>query len=89
MTNAPQVGGHTENEIASQPGVWRRAAGSAADLAPALPRAGERVAVVGCGTSWFVAQSYAALREGAGQGRPTRSPPRSSRTAGRTTGCSR
>lgn len=68
MTNAPQVGGHTENEIASQPGVWRRAAGSAADLAPALPRAGERVAVVGCGTSWFVAQSYAALREGSGQG---------------------
>ena len=30
--------------------------------------AGERVAVTGCGTSWFIAQSYAAAREAAGQG---------------------
>src|SRR5690349_21749682 len=36
--------------------------------ADALPQRGERVAVVGCGTSWFVAQAYAALREGAGHG---------------------
>ena len=34
-----------------------------------LPRPGERVAVVGCGTSWFMAQAYAALREA---GRPRR-----------------
>jgi fructoselysine-6-P-deglycase FrlB-like protein len=33
-----------------------------------LPAAGERVAVVGCGTSWFIAQSYAVAREAAGQG---------------------
>ena len=33
-----------------------------------LPREGERVAVVGCGTSWFMAQAYASLRESAGQG---------------------
>ena len=33
-----------------------------------LPQPGERVAVVGCGTSWFMAQAYAALREASGQG---------------------
>ncbi|MDL4772458.1 SIS domain-containing protein [Actinomadura xylanilytica] len=68
MANPPQGAGHTETEIADQPGCWRRAAASAAEFAPVLPRAGERVAVVGCGTSWFVAQSYAALREAAGHG---------------------
>ena len=57
---------HTEAEIASQPDCWRRAAGMVP--ADALPQRGERVAVVGCGTSWFIAQAYAALREGAGHG---------------------
>nr|WP_062337702.1 sugar isomerase [Herbidospora sakaeratensis] len=57
---------HTESEIASQPALWARAAELAATVP--LPRPGERVAVVGCGTSWFVAQAYAALRESAGQG---------------------
>ena len=33
-----------------------------------LPRPGERVAVVGCGTSWFMAQAYAAARETPGGG---------------------
>nr|WP_202462576.1 sugar isomerase [Streptomyces sp. SID8374] len=33
-----------------------------------LPAAGERIAVVGCGTSFYMAQAYAALREGSGQG---------------------
>ena len=33
-----------------------------------LPAVGERVAVAGCGTSWFIAQSYAAAREASGQG---------------------
>ncbi|GII66430.1 hypothetical protein Skr01_65150 [Sphaerisporangium krabiense] len=57
---------YTESEIASQPACWRRAVELAA--AAPLPRPGERVAVVGCGTSWFIAQSYAALRERAGHG---------------------
>ncbi|MER7505693.1 sugar isomerase [Nonomuraea pusilla] len=57
---------HTEAEIASQPECWRRAVANVP--ADALPRPGERVAVVGCGTSWFVAMAYAALRERAGQG---------------------
>lgn len=55
-------------EIASQPECWRRAATLAASVGGALPRPGHRVAVVGCGTSWFMAQSYAALRESAGAG---------------------
>ncbi|PRY38633.1 SIS domain-containing protein [Umezawaea tangerina] len=61
---------HTTVEIASQPDCWRRAAEVAADpaTARALPRRGERVAVVGCGTSLFMAQAYARLREDAGQG---------------------
>ncbi len=60
--------GSTEAEIASQPDCWRRAAALAPDLAHLLPAPGERVAVVGCGTSWFIAQSFAAARESAGQG---------------------
>jgi fructoselysine-6-P-deglycase FrlB-like protein len=55
-------------EIASQPECWERAAAEAGRWQAELPRRGERVAVVGCGTSWFMAQAYAALREAAGQG---------------------
>ncbi|GAA0489558.1 sugar isomerase [Streptomyces sp. NPDC046215] len=58
----------TAAEIATQPGCWRRAAAAAAPASGLLPRPGERVAVIGCGTSWFMAQAYAALREAAGQG---------------------
>ncbi|MFJ8622409.1 SIS domain-containing protein [Kitasatospora sp. NPDC093550] len=56
---------HVADEIASQPQCWRRAL----ELTPSgLPEPGERVAVVGCGTSLYIAQAYAALREGAGLG---------------------
>lgn len=55
-------------ELASQPEMWTRAARVAADQAAILPQPGERIAVVGCGTSWFVAQAYASYREQAGQG---------------------
>ncbi|CAG7625859.1 SIS domain-containing protein [Actinacidiphila bryophytorum] len=58
----------TAAEIASQADCWLRAADIAAAAAGRLPQRGERVAVVGCGTSWFMAQSYAALREQAGHG---------------------
>ena len=60
--------GSTQAEIASQPECWRRAAQLATRLAGTLPARGERVAVAGCGTSWFMAQSYAAAREAAGHG---------------------
>lgn len=59
---------HVQSEIADQPACWRRAVELAATPLPGLPAPGERVAVVGCGTSLYVAQAYAALREGAGQG---------------------
>ncbi|MDO8184275.1 sugar isomerase [Conexibacter sp. JD483] len=58
----------TSDEISTQPADWRRAVSLAEGAAELLPAAGERVAVVGCGTSLFMAQAYAALREGAGLG---------------------
>ena len=61
-------GSRTEQEVASQPACWRRAGQLAADVAGVLPARGERVAVAGCGTSWFMAQSYAAAREASGHG---------------------
>lgn len=57
---------HVEAEIASQPECWLQAAGRAGGAG--LPDTGERVAAIGCGTSWFMAQAYAALRERAGHG---------------------
>ena len=62
------AGSQTEQEVASQPACWREAALLAGGLAGLLPASGERVAVAGCGTSWFMAQAYAAAREEAGQG---------------------
>ncbi|MEV6969066.1 sugar isomerase [Hamadaea sp. NPDC051192] len=59
---------YVDEEIASQPTSWRRAIELADEAAGALPRPGERVAVVGCGTSWFMAMAYAGLREAAGLG---------------------
>jgi fructoselysine-6-P-deglycase FrlB-like protein len=55
-------------EIASQPECWRRAARVVGRHVAALPLPGERVAVAGCGTSYFAAMAYAALRERAGAG---------------------
>ena len=57
----------TNAEIASQPEVWRRALADAHDSG-VLPPPGERALLLGCGTSAFVAQAAAWLREQAGQG---------------------
>jgi fructoselysine-6-P-deglycase FrlB-like protein len=65
---AEPEGSRTAAEVASQPACWRRAATLAPDVAGLLPGPGERVAVAGCGTSWFMAQAFAAAREAAGQG---------------------
>jgi fructoselysine-6-P-deglycase FrlB-like protein len=59
---------HVEDELRSQPECWTRAAAQAERHRGALPVPGERVAIVGCGTSYFMAQAVASLREGAGQG---------------------
>ena len=55
-----------ERELASQPEIWTAAAALAAS--GPLPAPGERVCAIGCGTSLFMAQAYAALRERAGHG---------------------
>ncbi|MCC2278709.1 SIS domain-containing protein [Streptomyces sp. ET3-23] len=54
----------TAVELATQPDCWRRAAAHISFS----PDPGERIAVTGCGTSWFMAQAYAALRESSGRG---------------------
>jgi len=54
------------HEVASQPDIWRRTADLAPDLP--LPARGLRLAVAGCGTSLYMAQSYAVAREQAGAG---------------------
>lgn len=61
------AGTHMRAELTSQPETWARAA-AMRDEQALLPASGARIAVVGCGTSWFMAQSYAALRESAGHG---------------------
>jgi fructoselysine-6-P-deglycase FrlB-like protein len=57
----------TSEEIARQPQAWRLGAVAGA-AASCLPLPGERVAVIGCGTSLFMAHAYATLREGHGHG---------------------
>ena len=58
----------TQAEIESQPDCWARAVELAGEQRHLLPRPGERVAITGCGTSWFIGQAFAALREAAGLG---------------------
>ncbi|MDQ0727385.1 SIS domain-containing protein [Microbacterium sp. W4I20] len=60
-------GARMREELFSQPEMWAAAA-ELRDAQAQLPAAGARIAVVGCGTSWFMAQAYAALRESSGQG---------------------
>jgi fructoselysine-6-P-deglycase FrlB-like protein len=59
---------HAEREIRRQPEAWTTALGLLPALAGRLPQPGERVAVIGCGTSWFMAAAYAAKREQLGLG---------------------
>ncbi|AWB83308.1 SIS domain-containing protein [Corynebacterium liangguodongii] len=72
MTATPALpGASMDRELHSQPDVWRAALdlaerGVFADVT--FPGRGASVAVIGCGTSWFVAQAYAALREDNGYG---------------------
>jgi fructoselysine-6-P-deglycase FrlB-like protein len=55
-------------EIRSQPACWAEAVRLAPEAAEQLPQQGERVAAVGCGTSFYMAQAYAGVREAAGHG---------------------
>jgi fructoselysine-6-P-deglycase FrlB-like protein len=64
---APTLEPQMAAELASQPDTWARAV-ALRDERAWLPQSGTRIAVVGCGTSWFMAQSYAWLREARGHG---------------------
>jgi len=55
-------------EIATQPDDWRRASQLAGSNAAHLPLTGARVAVIGCGTSLYMAQAFAAARDARGLG---------------------
>lgn len=68
MSESEAIGQITSEEIASQPTCWRRAQDQARAGVPGLPEPGERVLVLGCGTSYYVALSYAWLREQNGHG---------------------
>jgi len=63
LTTSPAL---IEREIDDQPAAWDRAAALASTAA--LFRGGERVALIGCGSSWSAAQAIAALRERRGHG---------------------
>jgi glucosamine--fructose-6-phosphate aminotransferase (isomerizing) len=70
----------TDREIASQPELWTEALRHQDALAAVLRAPGERVLLIGCGTSAFMAASIAALREAAGYGEtdwafPAEAPP--------------
>jgi fructoselysine-6-P-deglycase FrlB-like protein len=58
----------TADEIATQPELWRKAIGSVDRARDLLGAPGESMLVIGCGTSAFVAESFAILREQAGFG---------------------
>ena len=55
-------------EVATQPDCWARAAELAIPLRDELGAQGRRVAIVGCGTSLYMARASAALREASGMG---------------------
>lgn len=55
-------------EVATQADDWEDAARLAREHRDLLPRAGERVAILGCGSSYHVARAVAALREARGEG---------------------
>ena len=67
MTNVHPLGHRTDGELRSQPEMWRQAL-ALADRVEGLPNSGERVLILGCGTSYYVGVAYAVLRESAGQG---------------------
>lgn len=60
---------HLAAETATQPDDWAAVLGRLDEALAVLPKRGDSVAVVGCGTSFFMAQAYAVLRESAGHGR--------------------
>ncbi|WP_245674649.1 SIS domain-containing protein [Herbidospora cretacea] len=67
-TTAPELARRTQAEVESQPDTWRRAIELAAATG-ALPGTGANVLGVGCGTSYYILDSYARRRQQLGRGR--------------------
>lgn len=59
---------HAESEVFSQPEIWDQVIALYPTIADKMPQKGERVAFVGCGTSWFMSMSAAQLWESRGFG---------------------
>ena len=59
---------HVDHEISSQPQIWKLVADFAPRVIDKLPKKDERIAVVGCGSSWFMSMAYGLLRESLGFG---------------------
>ncbi|BEP14760.1 SIS domain-containing protein [Acidothermaceae bacterium B102] len=71
MTITPPRGtvSQTQVEVESQPDIWARVIAEAPVTTPLLPTAGEPVLFIGCGTSYYVGESYARRRSSMGLGR--------------------
>ena len=64
----PRAAMHATTEIFSQPEMWRRAIRHAAGEL-ALPAHGVPILVLGCGTSYYIGEAYASLRNASHAGR--------------------
>ena len=64
----PDLGGQTWDEISTQPESWERAVVQAQTELPGYPAHGERVLIMGCGTSYYASIAWAWIREQAGHG---------------------
>jgi fructoselysine-6-P-deglycase FrlB-like protein len=64
----PEAGAHLAAELATQPDDWLAARAVAREHAALLPQPGERVGILGCGSSLYVGHAVAAIREAAGLG---------------------
>jgi fructoselysine-6-P-deglycase FrlB-like protein len=59
---------HLSAEVAGQPSDWEAVTARLPEFAAMLPSRGARLAVIGSGTSYYMAQAYAARRELSGHG---------------------
>lgn len=59
----------TRIEVESQPDIWARVIEESAALTSIFPKEGQPVLFLGCGTSYYVGDSYARLRNAWGLGR--------------------
>lgn len=68
-SHSTPLGVATEAELTSQPEVWEKALALDTAQKALLPAPGESVLVIGCGTSYYIGDAYAYLRNDAGAGR--------------------